>query len=633
MMMNAVLVFVLALAAALVADARPPENLANFQNNYACNGNETLILRPHSLEDIANAIRSHEGNLQAVGRGHSWNQPFFCAAPSGEVPGVNIAVTSLIDPDVDLSEYIFVNETDMSVVVAAGISQRVLLDYLAAYGTENGGDGYTLSAFAWYIDQSMGGAIATDTHGSSLTHGSLSSREQLTDLWIMTANGTVLHLNDEINEHLMSAARVSVGRLGVILYAKLNIIPQTMILRTSDELDEQTVLDDLLAISDAYRETGKLPLDELNDVNFFWFPQASSFYRVSFRPDDQAPPVGEAPGPDDELMADGIETATSGTSGLGYARDFVNDVLLAGDAPLEPMFVDSFSGPEGIEASLPEIPPGIEREGPSAWTVSFRGFGAAVFKGVFYNTQISTGSFPRRTAYIAQTDEQDFIGIQYDQYELAVPLENAGTCLRGVVDLIESLDARDSILTPPLIRFVSESPAYLSHTSDGPAIFINVEDYVFYNDNRGETANEPFQAMLTYIRTNPECTGGPDKVSKMHWGKAGWPDVGCFDGASEFGEGWCHFGCAVRTLDPDNVFQPNSEAFRWNMTTLDLCCDDVSGFQVDMEGCALGCAGDEPYLRVVSSKSTSEAVAVDKEDEDRCKYPPLHPKLREPELW
>ena len=46
--------------------------------------------------------------------------------------------------------------------------------------------------------------------------------------------------------------------------------------------------------------------------------------------------------------------------------------------------------PEGIEASLPEIPPGIEREGPSAWTFSFRGFGAAVFKGVFYNTQIST---------------------------------------------------------------------------------------------------------------------------------------------------------------------------------------------------------------------------------------------------
>jgi len=388
---------------------------------------------------------------------------------------VNIAVTSLIDPDVDLSEYIFVNETDLSVVVAAGISQRVLLDYLAAYGTENGGDGYTLSAFAWYIDQSMGGAIATDTHGSSLTHGSLSSREQLTDLWIMTANGTILHLNDEINEHLMSAARVSVGRLGVILYAKLNIIPQTMILRTSDELDEQTVLDDLLAVSDAYRETGELPLDELNDVNFFWFPQASSFYRVSFRPDDQTPPVGEAPGPDDELMSDGIETATSGTSGLGYARDFVNDVLLAGDAPLEPMLVDSFSGPEGIEASLPEIPPGIEREGPSAWTFSFRGFGAAVFKGVFYNTQISTGSFPRRTAYIAQTDEQDFIGIQYDQYELAVPLENAGTCLRGVVDLIEGLDARDSILTPPLIRFVSESPAYLSHTSDGPAIFINVE--------------------------------------------------------------------------------------------------------------------------------------------------------------
>ena len=36
--------------------------------------------------------------------------------------------------------------------------------------------GYTLPAFPWYIDQTVGGAVATGTHGSSLQFGSLSSQ-------------------------------------------------------------------------------------------------------------------------------------------------------------------------------------------------------------------------------------------------------------------------------------------------------------------------------------------------------------------------------------------------------------------------------------------------------------------------
>tara|TARA_B110000305_G_scaffold65422_1_gene73112 strand:+ start:193 stop:690 length:498 start_codon:yes stop_codon:yes gene_type:complete len=37
-------------------------------------------------------------------------------------------------------------------------------------------DGYTLPAFPWFVDQTIGGAVATATHGSSLRHGSLSSQ-------------------------------------------------------------------------------------------------------------------------------------------------------------------------------------------------------------------------------------------------------------------------------------------------------------------------------------------------------------------------------------------------------------------------------------------------------------------------
>ena len=40
-----------------------------------------------------------------------------------------------------------------------------------------------------------------------------------------------------------------------------------------------------------------------------------------------------------------------------------------------------------------------------------------------------------------------------------------------------------------------------------------------------------------------------DCGARLHWGKAGWPQWGaCFDGAREYPDTWCHFGCAVQVL-------------------------------------------------------------------------------------
>ena len=41
--------------------------------------------------------------------------------------------------------------------------------------------------------------------------------------------------------------------------------------------------------------------------------------------------------------------------------------------------------------------------------------------------------------------------LAYDQYEIAVPLENAGTCLESFVRLIE--ERKINLFTPPLIRY------------------------------------------------------------------------------------------------------------------------------------------------------------------------------------
>ena len=60
--------------------------------------------------------------------------------------------------------------------VAAGVPQRMLLDYLAEYRHCRQASGWTLPAFTWWTDQTIGGAVATGSHGSSMKYGSLSSQ-------------------------------------------------------------------------------------------------------------------------------------------------------------------------------------------------------------------------------------------------------------------------------------------------------------------------------------------------------------------------------------------------------------------------------------------------------------------------
>ena len=65
---------------------------------------------------------------------------------------------------------------------------------------------------------------------------------------------------------------------------------------------------------------------------------------------------------------------------------------------------------------------------------------------------------------------------------------------------------------------------------------------------------------------------------------------------------------------------------RWNFTVLDLCCDDVTGFMADREGCSSGCQGFEPEVNILPSQS-------EKSLDDQCKFPPVHPKIQHPEQF
>ena len=66
---------------------------------------------------------------------------------------------------------------------------------------------------------------------------------------------------------------------------------------------------------------------------------------------------------------------------------------------------------------------------------------------------------------------------------------------------------------------------------------------------RPRNINLPLRQLMAYLLSSNECT-----PARLHWGKAGWPDFGCWNGADAYKDTWCDFGCAVQALDPQDKF-------------------------------------------------------------------------------
>lgn len=120
------------------------------------------------------------------------------------------------------------------------------------------------------------------------------------------------------------------------------------------------------------------------------------------------------------------------------------------------------------------------------------------------------------------------------QYEVAVPVATMADCYRGLLKLVyrgdidsvnETQRAEDKgFRTAPLIRFVSKEDGLLAYTGDTPRIFLNIEDYVFYNSPAGRSSNGRFKEVVGYLRSAPACGGGGlygKGGARLHWGKAG----------------------------------------------------------------------------------------------------------------
>lgn len=306
-----VLLLAVAVAIARPALSAPPDDLSNFQNEFACISTGAspapLLVRPLSLADARQAVRSFS-LVRAVGAGHSWNAPFFCPGSSGNA---TIASTVAAAAGIAMSSIrplrITVDEEAQTVTADAGVVVADLLSFLANYATPRSPAGYTLPAFPWFVYQTVGGAVATGTHGSSVPDASLSAQLEAVDL--IVSDGSLRRFTSASDPFLMRAVRVSAGRLGVIARVTLRVVREEPVRRQLRLLGERDFLGLLREAQDAWNAAGgaregtglppaatepaarreallaraqkALPRWAM-DGQAFWLPERRSFYLVTF---------------------------------------------------------------------------------------------------------------------------------------------------------------------------------------------------------------------------------------------------------------------------------------------------------------------------------------------------------------
>ena len=196
---------------------------------------------PRSTEEIARAIAAAAKDgltVRALGSGHSFT-------PAAATSGVALDLsgwTGIIGADLDSG----------LVTVRSGTTIRELNAALDTLGLAmaNLGD----------IDaQTVSGAISTGTHGTGAGLGGIAT--QVAGLELVLADGSVVSCSAEENPELFSAARVSVGALGVLSTVTLQCV-QAFTLAA----DERPMpLDEVLTRFGEFAGTN-------DHFEFYWFP-------------------------------------------------------------------------------------------------------------------------------------------------------------------------------------------------------------------------------------------------------------------------------------------------------------------------------------------------------------------------
>ncbi|KAK5997940.1 L-gulonolactone oxidase 3-like protein [Cladobotryum mycophilum] len=204
-----------------------------------------------SVDDMVHLVKDAVGRgfqIRAAGKGHMWYDTQCSDDPTVIIRTENVNGIS----DFDLESG--------SVVVEGGVTFFQLAEYLHERGANIG-----TGLVNWNI--TLGGSIAMGAHRTSLREDAVVVGGVLA-LDIIDGNGNIRHIEkDEKNDDWL-AASTSLGLLGVIARAKMQIFPETKVYAMQKTLDEKDVLNgDIYGMISPYMT-----------ANFWWWPHQRKFH-------------------------------------------------------------------------------------------------------------------------------------------------------------------------------------------------------------------------------------------------------------------------------------------------------------------------------------------------------------------
>ncbi|WP_226575518.1 D-arabinono-1,4-lactone oxidase [Acuticoccus sediminis] len=215
------------------------------------------IVAPPTVEalvDLVRRTRAEGGRLKAVGGRHSMNHILH-------TEGTIVDVSAL-------SGIRHIDVTERTVTMGAGTRLSDAIVALARVGL------HFPSLGSWH-SQTIAGAIATSTHGSSLVHGSFSDIVVAAKMVLL--DGTVASFSGE--DETMKAVRCHLGQLGILVEVTLKVVPAFYLACRISTQPMEAALASLLRRA-----------REHEYVNMLWIPDLDEVYtRILERVDAERP--------------------------------------------------------------------------------------------------------------------------------------------------------------------------------------------------------------------------------------------------------------------------------------------------------------------------------------------------------
>lgn len=465
---------------------------------------QQTVLMPRNLEQLVAIIKAAKEKgekLRPSGVGHSTNSIIL-----GESP--NYIRTNNLKRIGEISTY---NGKDV-VTVESGVTLGELTEHLAEKGFSLG------FGFPAFRGLSIGGLVATGSHGTSRKHPAVSAH-YIEAVQMVLQDGTVLNV-DRSNPELFKAATVNLGMLGVVYQLKLRIEPKFNVAMQVQYVDD--------ARKDFFgNDRSKLifwtgPNDnphapQEDSLMAIWFPHANKVVRYVGTKTNL--PVN----PGSEFVIFGLDNGYDATSHL------VNNVLAKTNA--DPEFAMQFET-KRYDRLVSTPPFVVEENGADKFTQQLVG--------------------PSNKMLLARGNSEIRWLYTFDDFSFAFPEEKAYDVLKTIEEFA-FINKFAFPLSGLLMRFAKSDPtsSYLSHLEregQSPKLYVMAEFAQHRPFNFTIDEEKEFQSLRSKLM---KVLLEKHQVS-FHWGKN--VDRVLSDGSKVYGSNVSNFRKIVEKLDPNGMF-------------------------------------------------------------------------------